>query len=192
MPKSLNTQLLASSLQGNLGRPGSANQRAYADYIEEHCCSLAKTEYGSQYQPARSVRSPEDFTVQVPGITHWIDVKTRQLGRDFSMPNLISVDRLEKIMSDPMQELWYWMVDYEVLPDGTCQIRSSEIREVWSLPWEALAIQNLGKGQLQICDWSKITERNLDRPKWQIELTDQRRRFYTRQIVRFKRMLDAL
>jgi hypothetical protein len=183
---------LASKLDGTiLPKPSSRNQRAYADLVEEHAVSLAQTEYAAQFAPARSVRSPEDFAIK-DNCTHYIDVKTRQLGTDFNMPNLISVDRLDKLLSEPDLELWYWMIDYEVDQQGQCIVRHSEIRTVWSLPWTALSIQNLGKGQLQISNWSLINSPSIDRDSWHQELRVRRRAFYLKQALKFQRLAQQI
>jgi hypothetical protein len=189
----MDTKKLAQLLQGRtLPKPSSGNQRAYADQIEELACELARTEYPVQYQKARSVRSPEDFTIVDAGQTMYVDVKTRQLGTDFNMPNLISVDRLDKLLTTASTELYYWMIDYRVQEDGTCVIEHSELRTVWSLPWSALAIQNLGKGQLQIAKWSEMHNYATDRAKWHEHLRGERRRFYLKQASKFQRMADAI
>lgn len=171
-------------------KAASDNQRAWADLIEESACAIAAAEFPEQFRKARSVRSPEDFALAgKPEI--YVDVKTRQLGTDFNMPNLISVDRLDKILGTPDLELYYWFVDYEIV-NGGCVIRHSEIRTVWSLPWPALAIQNLGKGQLQICKWDKLSDHVSDKTAWHNYLRGERRRFYLKQASKFQRMADAI
>ena len=185
----MNTQTLAQTLAGAcFDRPSSGNQRAYADVLEEQACARALALYQKDYKPARSVRSPEDFWVG----NNLVDVKTRQLGTDFNMPNLISVERLDKILNTPDQELYYWMIDYSVEADGSCVVRHSEVRTVWSLPWAALAIQNLGKGQLQICKWAEVANHATDKAAWHAQLKQERRQFYQRQIAKLQRMLGSI
>ena len=185
----MDTATLAKLLDGaTLPKPSSGNQRTYADLLEERACTIAKNMYSQDYQPARSVRSPEDFWIG----NNLVDVKTRQLGTDFNMPNLISVDRLDKILRDPTLELYYWLIDYRVQSDGSCVVEHSEIRTVWSLPWDALAIQNLGKGQLQICKWEKVANHATDRAGWHAQLTEQRRQFYRKQIAKLQRILESI
>jgi hypothetical protein len=185
----MNTYILAQSLAGTcLSKPSSGNQRAYADLIEEQACAQAQALYSELYRPARTVRSPEDFWIG----NNLVDVKTRQLGTDFNMPNLISVDRLDKILSTPDQELYYWMIDYSVEANGSCVVRHSEVRTVWSLPWAALAIQNLGKGQLQICKWTELVNHATDRAGWHAQLKQERRAFYLKQIAKLQQMLDSI
>lgn len=189
---SMDFNKLSQLLQGTvLPKPSSGNQRAYADLIEEKAVQIAQTHCPSEFVPARSVRSPEDFTLKLDK-TCLIDVKTRQLGTDFNMPNLISVDRLDQILSNADMDLYYWMIDYEVLDDGSCTIRHSEIRAVWSLPWEAVAIQNLGKGQLQIKNWSQLSTYLDDRASWLQDLRAMRKIFYLKQAEKFRRMADRI
>jgi hypothetical protein len=189
----MNTTNLAQLLQGRtLSKPSSGNQRAYADLLEELACATAQAEYPTQYRKARSVRSPEDFTLVNGDCNNYFDVKTRQVGTDFNMPNLISVDRLDKMLEDPDTELHYWMIDYRVHEDGTCTVEHSEIRTVWSLPWPALAIQNLGKGQLQISNWSQLATHVNNRDAWHQFLKAERKRFYLKQASKFQRMADAI
>lgn len=189
----MDTKNLANLMLGTtLPKPSSGNQRAYADMLEELACTLARTEYPINYNSARSVRSPEDFTLVGNGIRNFVDVKTRQLGTDFNMPNLISVDRLDKILNDPTLELHYWMIDYRVEDDGSCVVVHSEIRTVWSLPWAALAIQNLGKGQLQIAKWAELSNYATDKDAWHKYLKGERKRFYLKQASKFQRMADAI
>lgn len=172
-------------------RPSSRNQRAYADLIEEQAANQAQLLYSDQFRSATSVRSPEDFVLQLD-LRYLIDVKTRQLNTQFNMPNLISVDRLERILADPAQDLYYWMIDYEVDAAGDCIIRHSEIRAVWSLPWEALAIQNLGKGQLQIKNWDYMGKYLTDRASWAQDLRAARKTFYLKQADKFRRMAEKI
>lgn len=175
----------------HIQKPSSGNQRAYADLIEEAACAEAKVKFRDAFRPSSSVRSPEDFML-ISDKKLLVDVKTRQLNTAFNMPNLISVDRLDKILSDDKQELYYWFLDYEVLPDGSCDIAHSHIRPVWSLPWDALEIQNLGKGQLQIKDWSKINPELTDKTSWHQELGQRRKAFYLKQAEKFKKMAEKI
>jgi hypothetical protein len=84
------------------------------------------------------------------------------------------------------------MIDYSVEADGSCVVRHSEVRTVWSLPWAALAIQNLGKGQLQICKWAEVANDATDKAAWHAQLKQERRQFYQRQIAKLQRMLGSI
>lgn len=192
LQSSMDFTLLAQKLDGKIyPKPSSSNQRAYADLLEEQASNQAQQTFLTEFEPAASVRSPEDFMLKLDK-SYLIDVKTRQLNTQFNMPNLISVDRLDRILSDPTKDLYYWMIDYEVDSTGQCVIQHSEIRAVWSLPWEAVAIQNLGKGQLQIKDWSQLTTYLNDRVSWLQDLRSARKIFYLKQADKFRRMAERI
>jgi hypothetical protein len=152
----------------------SNNQRAYADFIEEQACKMAQELAPDLYAPASSVRSPEDFML---GDTI-VDIKTRCLGREFSMPNLISVDRAKKILKDPNKDIWYWFIDYTVYQDGTFGILHSHVFPIWQLNWDSLSIQNLGLGQIQISDHEGLYDSEGDRDEWLRQLILRTRAFY--------------
>jgi len=174
-------------------KPSSGNQRTYADLIEENACNLAKLQFAVQFKPARSVKSTEDFALVENERTIYVDVKTRQLGTDLNMPNMISVDKLNKLLDDADTELYYWMIDYEVREDGSVQVAHTEIRAVWDLPWAALAIQNLGLGQLQIANWAAMPQSSgLTRDAWHAQLKIKMRAFYSRQSQKFQTLASKV
>jgi hypothetical protein len=166
----------------------STNQRAYADYLEQHACGLVKDAYPDLYKASTSVRSPEDFMLG----DILVDVKTRCIGREFSMPNLISVDRASKILADPSRDIWYWFIDYEVHDDGTFTVVSSELTPIWHLNWQALSIQNLGLGQIQISNWSMLIDPAPARSFWMLNLTKRTREFYVRLQQKLEKRIKAL
>jgi hypothetical protein len=182
----MNIQNLATLLESaEITCPSSGNQRVYADLLEESACAIAQDQFAEQYRKSRSVKSTEDFALVENGRTIYIDVKTRQLGTDLNMPNMISVDKLNKLLDDPHTELYYWMIDYEVRADGSAQVTHTEMRAVWDLPWSALAIQNLGLGQLQIANWSAMSQPGLPRADWHARLQSEMHKFYTKQAQKF-------
>jgi hypothetical protein len=182
----MNIQTLSTLLESaEITCPSSGNQRVYADLIEESACAIAQDQFREQYRKSRSVKSTEDFALVENGRTIYIDVKTRQLGTDLNMPNMISVDKLNKLLDDPHTELYYWMIDYEVRADGSAQVKHTEMRAVWDLPWSALAIQNLGLGQLQIANWSAMSQPGMLRHDWHARLKQEMHKFYTKQAQKF-------
>jgi hypothetical protein len=174
-----------------LPSPNSRNQRAYADVIEETACRLAASRFPDQYRAARSVKSTEDFALQHQHRNIYVDVKTRQLDTDLNMPNMISVDKLNRLLGDADTDLYYWMIDYRLVA-GAARIVHSELRAVWDLPWSALSIQNLGLGQLQISDWSRINDAGLERSRWHDVLRIEMREFYVRQSRKFLRLAESI
>ena len=189
----MNIQTLPTLLESaEITCPSSGNQRVYADLLEESACAIAQDQFPEQYRKSRSVKSTEDFALIENGRTIYIDVKTRQLGTDLNMPNMISVDKLNKLLDDVDTELYYWMIDYEVREDGSAQVTHTEIRAVWDLPWSALAIQNLGLGQLQIANWSAMSQPGLPRHDWHAQLKQEMRAFYTRQAQKFLNLASKI
>jgi hypothetical protein len=169
----------ASTLRGkHLGVAASSNPRASADWIEEHACAVAK-DNSPDYVPARSVRSPEDFALG----KIFVDIKTKNLEREFSMPNLISVDRASKLLRDRECDIWYWMIHYK--DAYGIDLVSSDVVPIWHLNWDALSIQNLGLGQIQISDWNTLIDPDPDRALWLKEL-------HIRTILFYKRLRDKL
>lgn len=166
----------------------STNQRAYADFLEHYACKLIEDTYPDAYKASTSVRSPEDFMLG----TVLVDVKTRCINREFSMPNLISVDRASKILADQARDIWYWFIDYEVHADGTFSIVSSELVPIWHLDWSALSIQNLGLGQIQISNWAQLKDPAPSRAFWMLNLTKRTREFYVRLQQKLEKRIKAL
>jgi|LakMenEpi03Aug12_release.lakeMendotaPanAssembly.Ray.scaffolds.fasta_scaffold233468_4 hypothetical protein len=179
-------------LTKTVNRPSSGNQRAYADAIEELGCELAQQQWPSQYVPARSVRSPEDFMIVNGDHSTYVDIKTRQIGTDFNMPNLISVDRLQKLLDDTNCDLVYWIIDYSVDQQGNAPILTSHMVPVYHLNWQGLSIGNLGLGQLQITNWNNLVQPTQNRDEWTQRLRSVRRDFYTSQAQKFQRLAESL
>ena len=106
------------------------------------------------------------------------------------MPNLISIDRLRKVMADPNQELVYILVDYRL--DHTNRdvvVQNVEFRPIYTIDPSVLAIQNLGKGVLQV----KNMHNSLDRytgtkEEWMKAISIMARNFYAKQISKFKKL----
>jgi hypothetical protein len=108
----------------------------------------------------------EDLLLEIGETTFFVDVKARDLDGTFSMPNLISIDRLEKLYRNDGNVLLLLMIEYsrdggEIIVDD---VRWISIEEIC---WNSLAIQNLGKGQLQIRNAKKRLGRfGGDRSEW--------------------------
>ena len=165
--------------------PHNSGQRAIADIIENDVVNQLIEQGGIA---PKSVRTIEDVTFK--GVL--VDVKTRDIGREFSMPNLISVDRLSKNRNT---EIAYLFIDYVVNPiDGeTAQIVNIEYRPIESIDWHHLSIQNLGLGQLQLVKTDKgINYFEGTKDDWFFELKLQMGNFYERQIRKFETLRKKL
>lgn len=158
-------------LTEHLKFPDSNNlqQRGIADKIED-ACNILITNNFQNVSAAKSNRSIEDINI---GNTY-IDHKSSDAAREFKMPNLISIDRLRKLD----RELYYNFIIYDSIKK---EIIKTFALNVYELNWEHLKIQNLGKGQLQICDMKKFLESpitTLTKDEWITELCNNAIKFY--------------
>lgn len=169
-------------------------QRGYADMIEKLVAQQADTHKPDDmfFVPARSKRSIEDFSYQGKKERKflWYDVKSFDACSDFSMPNLISIDRLRKVLSHPNQDLIYIFVHYRVNhTDRVVVVDGVEFRPVYEIDPSVLAIQNLGKGVLQIKNMHKtLSKYSGGRESWMKEVSKMAVGFYDNQIAKFARL----
>ena len=121
------------------------DQRGIASVIEHNVQHHFANQHIFEYSEPSSVRSIDDFTLSVGESTYLIDIKTHDGDREFSMPNLISTERLFKLYQDPKTKF---------LP-------------IENISWESLSIQNLGHGQIQITNLNKeLKTFNGTRKQW--------------------------
>ena len=163
-------------------------QRGIADLIEGIVVDTIILRHGGK--AASSKRSIEDVMV---GDSTYVDIKTRDVHADFSMPNLISIERLRKLYGNPSNELVYIFVDYALETDDKlvgnswtfetwAVIKKVEIRHIETISWDNLHIQALGKGQLQLknaADPIKLYRH--DRGDWMVNLTREALNFIDKQ-----------
>jgi hypothetical protein len=165
------TTQITESLKRRLTFPESKNlqQRGIADKIEDACNVIIHANFDN-VQPASSRRSIEDINI---GETY-VDHKTSDEALSFKMPNLISIDRLRKLK----KELIYNFVIYNSVKK---KISYTFALGVYELNWDHLAIQNLGKGQLQITSMTaflKSPKTSLTQDEWKLRLKDEAIAFY--------------
>jgi uncharacterized protein YoxC len=165
-------------------------QRGYADMIEKLVAEEAKKHNPKEFRAASSKRSIEDFSYHTYGKYVWYDVKSFDAGSDFSMPNLVSIDRLRKVIKSKMEELVYIFVEYTV--DHTnrkVDIQKIEFRPVYTIDPSVLAIQNLGKGVLQIKNMhNSVTTYTGTKEEWMKEISVMAHNFYAKQIAKFMKL----
>ncbi|MGQ9873376.1 hypothetical protein [Leptodesmis sp.] len=116
------------------------------------------------------------------GFYYVIDVKTHRLSTKFSMPNLISVERLARFYRDDKNVFAILMVAYEV--QGTrVDVERVTFVPIEFLGWNCLTIGALGWGQIQIANSNLITVNpRYSRKQWMLELCDALADFYPREI----------
>jgi hypothetical protein len=158
--------------------PINAGQRAIADIIEYHIVEEYIAKGGIR---PKSVRTIEDVCFN----NKLIDIKTRDIDREFSMPNLISVARL---MKNKDKHIEYQFVEYQV-KDNIANITHIENRPIHTICWTAMKIQNLGLGQLQLVTLTDIPYYKGTKDEWYVELRKQMNAFYKRQIKKFERLI---
>ena len=161
------------------------DQRAYASDLEKQFTDYAQQNLDNTIQ-ASSVKSTDDITIDGT----LVDVKTSNIDGKFKMPNLISISKLKKIFYN--KELLYSIVVYSS-EEG--RVLENHSYYIWELPWEHLAIQNLGKGQLQIKDMKKFIDDIDNFPKitkdeWYQEFINRGSLFYQALVEKTEERLE--
>ena len=145
-------------------------QRGIGDLIQAEAsrifAQLVDAQLGFVHSEARTRRSPEDFSISHGEVFVMFDVKTHEVGAEFSMPNLISIERLWNILQDEEEDIYYIFIDY--ITDGyNATVDHVEIRHVTNLCLEDLRIGNLGMGQLQISNGAnRVRNSELNPDEW--------------------------
>lgn len=171
----------------------SYGQRAVGDKLEADTVDILKELIPQNLVEAKSKRSIDDFTLVFDGITNLYDTKTHfiQDGEGFSMPNLISVKRLKKVLEDDSKTLSYVFIDY-IRENGKVIVKDVHIKYIWELDWSILGIGALGKGQLQIKDANKdLVFTDIGKEKWFDILKVKVVEFYEKELVKIKKELQT-
>jgi len=165
-----------------------------SDKVESKAEELSKMiDKHIMFEAAKSKRSIEDFQLVWNVNEIKFDVKTTEENK-FSMPNLISIDRLKKYyLKNPNHFIVYIFVDYYIECDENnkfIHIRSIKSSFIENISWNCLKIQNLGKGQLQIINKDALEfDVTISREEWfgmlKIKATD----FYNDLIKKTKKRL---
>jgi len=191
-------QLLRNTLSELIGSQIDSNglqQRGIADKIEELVCNKIKTinTNGLLVEDASSKRSLEDIQVtDENGNLYKLDIKTHDINADFSMPNMVSVARLLNFYQTETNNLAYIFVDYKE-ENNITEITNIIIKLVEELSWDMLAIQNLGKGQLQIKDMnSELIFIEPNREVWVQQLKVNMVEHYNKTIRKFQRYIATI
>jgi len=191
-------QLLRNTLSELIGNQIDSNglqQRGIADKIEELVCNRIKTinTNGLLVEDASSKRSLEDIQVTDENDNLYkLDIKTHDINADFSMPNMVSVARLLNFYQTETNNLAYIFVDYKE-ENNITEITDITIKLVEELSWDMLAIQNLGKGQLQIKDMnSELIFIEPNREVWVQQLKVNMIEHYNKTIRKFQGYIDSI
>ena len=108
------------------------------------------------------------------------------------MPNMVSVARLLNFYQTETNNLAYIFVDYKE-ENNITEITNITIKLVEELSWDMLAIQNLGKGQLQIKDMnSELIFIEPNREVWVQQLKVNMVEHYNKTIRKFQRYIATI
>ena len=167
----------------------SFGHRSVGDKIESDCVEIVKNSFLNDFRKSKSKRSIDDFSLLFKDKSDMFDVKTHfiQSEKGFSMPNLISVKRLKRVLENQNQSLSYIFVDY-TRENGIVKIENVYIKYIWELDWSILGIGALGKGQLQIKDANKqIVFIDMGKDKWFDILKVKVVEFYKKEIKKIEK-----
>jgi hypothetical protein len=166
-------------------------QRSVGDKIENDCKEIAKRFFETNYISPRSKKSLEDFTLKFGDNINWFDVKTHFIQEvdGFSMPNLVSIDKLKRSLKNDNESIIYIFVSYK-RENGKITIEHVYLKYIWELDWSILGIGNLGKGQLQIKNANKeVIFTNEGKEVWGKKLNLEAVKFYNKRIEKIKKEL---
>ncbi len=159
----------------------NVSNRAIADeiekYIKKHLCKIYNA------QDTSTARSIEDVKLEINGITFYCDIKCHNINK-FSMPNLISVDRLLKLYKEEFNEFIIIKINYDIV-ENKVNIINTELFEIESLNKNSYNIGNLGRGQIQLLSKFELSN---DRKNFLNELREKYSSFLDTQIKKFEKL----
>lgn len=140
-----------------------------------------------KYSPSQSRRAMADFAFQDNKGFYCVgDVKTHRLDASFSMPALVSIERLSRFYEDDMNIFAILMVKYSV---NANKVTASKVIfcPIEFLDWKCLTLGALGWGQIQITNSKNIiVNRGYSRKQWMLSLCDAVDMFYPNEIAKIK------
>ncbi len=132
-----------------------------------------------------STKSIEDVEIKYEDNLYKIDIKPHDISKDFSIPNLISIDKARKYLKKTTNHIIYIFIDYKVV-DDMVTITNILVKPIESLDWSYLAVQNIGKGQLQLKSTTSglFFNDNVTRKEWMDKLIKEGKEYYDRLILK--------
>ena len=116
-------------------------QRGIADMFEAMACRII-TDNFDDVNPARGPKSIEDINIG----DVYVDIKTSDESKKQKQPNMISVERLQSVVSSG-QKLIYVFIIYN---SKQAAIKEILCMDLYELNVDHLTFGNLGTGQMQI------------------------------------------
>jgi hypothetical protein len=164
---------------------------AIQEYLEDHFMDCVPNGLITDFNSAFARRSMADFAfTDSEGNYHVVDNKTHNLGTQFNMPNLTSVERLARFYQDNKNIFTILFVQYRT--DGT-QLLFSECKfvPIEMLDWSCLTLGALGWGQIQIANSNIIkTKEDYSRKKWMLQLCDAMDIFYPNEVAKITKRIS--
>ena len=121
----------------------------------------------------------EDIDIKYKEQVYKVDIKLHDINKTLSVPNLISIDKARKCLSNRNNHIIYMFIDYE-LKDDIIKIVKIYVKPIEFLDWTYLDIQNIGKGQLQIKSLPNgiFFNDNGTRKEWLDKLIENGKKYY--------------
>jgi len=161
-------------------------QRGVIEHIQILCYEQISglIEEGLVVTDTLSVKSIEDVEIKYDNNVYKIDIKVHDISKDFSIPNLISIDKARKYLKKTTNHIIYIFINYKINEDMV-KIVDIHVKPIESLDWSYLTIQNLGKGQLQLKSTDNIFfNDNTTRKEWFDKLIKEGKEYYDRLILK--------
>jgi len=173
----------------SLGSPRAVGD-AIQELLETKFPELLPADILKNYSSAFARRSMADFAFEdVDSFYYVVDNKTHNLGTDFNMPNLTSVERLSRFYEDDNNYFTLLTVAYAVV-DDSIEARSCHFIPIEHLDWSCLTLGALGWGQIQIANSNNIViNREQTRRTWMLKLCDKLADFYPKEIAKITKRI---
>lgn len=134
-----------------------------------------------QFEDTQGRKKICNFRFYNSELNYYIDVITHREDTKLNMPNITSINRLLKILKNNKNHFCILLINYSLLKNNN-PISSVKFFPIEWLDWGSITFGNLGNGQIQIKDTSKILlNKNVERLNWLIDFCDKTKQWYNYQ-----------
>jgi len=156
---------------------------AVQNILEENFAECVPEGIIKDFNSSFARRSMADFAfTDCNGFYHVIDNKTHNLGTQFNMPNLTSVERLSRFYQDDKNYFDLLFIAYKA-EDGELLFDECHFEPIEHFEWSCLTLGALGWGQIQIANSNILKiDNKITRRKWMLDLCSALEIFYPREI----------
>ena len=164
--------------------------RAAGDAIEllvAENFAAAAGEWCEEYSSSFARRAMADLAFRdKEGFYCIVDVKTHRQGTAFSMPALVSAERLARFYEDDENIFSLLMVKY-IMEQNSVQATEVIFLPIEFLSWDCLTVGALGWGQIQIANSNHIVvSHGQSRKEWMLSLCEAMLSFYPKEILKIQ------